>query len=187
MANERSTIEVCTLLGKLDLHPIATEFCEVEIGEKRLSVTAYGTVHNILKKHGYELIIDRKQILVEKVKCVIIDMIYHSKELPPINYSQYISEKIGVNYTYLSKLFSKETRTTIQQFIITHKIERVKEILLYDVLTLSEIAWKMHYSSTAHLSAQFRKVTGLSPTIFKKLKTKNLTRTYNFKGKWQNV
>ncbi|MGB5556334.1 MAG: helix-turn-helix domain-containing protein, partial [Flavobacteriaceae bacterium] len=100
----------------------------------------------------------------------ILDLIYHSNELPTMNYSQYISSELGVNYTYLSKLFSKVTSTTIQQFIIMHKIERVKELLIYDELTLSEIAWKMHYSSTAHLSAQFKKVTGLTPTDFKSQK-----------------
>ncbi len=169
--DKRSRTEVRSLLGKLGLHPISVEFGEVELAERRFSVVKYGEVQAILTKHGYELVIDRKQILVEKVKLLIIEMIYHSNELPTVNYSQYISATLGVNYTYLSKLFSKVARTTIQQFIITHKIERVIELLLVDELTLSEIAWKMHYSSTAHLSAQFKKVVGLTPTTFKKRKS----------------
>lgn len=187
MTCDRSKTEVFTLISKLGLHPRSVEIGAVEIAETRLSITVYRAVESILRKNGYELIVDRKQVLVEKIKHLIIEMIYHSNELPTIKYSQYISAELGVNYTYLSKLFSKDTGTTIQQFIIAHKIERAKELLLFTALTLSEIAWKMHYSSTAHLSAQFRKVTGHAPSVFKELKTKNVARSKGLKRKRQEV
>ena len=115
---------------------------------------------------------DKKAVLIEKVKNVIIEMIHHSKELPSINYSDFISQKLNFDYTYLSNLFSEFQGTTIQQFIIIHKIERVKELLMYEELNLTEISYKMQYSSVAHLSNQFKKITGLSATQFQKLKDK---------------
>ena len=99
-------------------------------------------------------------------------MVHYSEELPDTNYSEYISKKIGHDYTYLSNIFSEVKGITIQQFIIMHKIERVKELLLYDELNLTEISYKLHYSSVAHLSNQFKKITGLSPSFYKKLKQK---------------
>ena len=114
----------------------------------------------------------KKVILIEKIKDVIIEMIHYSDELPEVNYSEYISEKLQHDYTYLSNSFSEEQGITIQHFIIIHKIEKVKELLLYDELNLTEIFYKLHYSSVAHLSNQFKKITGLSPSFFKKLKQK---------------
>jgi AraC-like DNA-binding protein len=113
---------------------------------------------------------DKRAVLIERVKTVIMEMIHHSDELPKMNYSDFISEKLDYDYTYLSNLFSEVKGITIQQFIIIHKIERVKELLLYDELSLTEISYKLHYSSVAHLSNQFKKVTGLSPSRFKQLK-----------------
>lgn len=115
---------------------------------------------------------DRKAILIEKIKNVIIEMIHYSDELPNVNYSDYISEKVGYDYTYLSNMFSEVKGITIQHFIITHKIEKVKELLLYDELNLTEISYRLHYSSVAHLSNQFKKITGLTPSYYKKLKKK---------------
>jgi AraC-like DNA-binding protein len=103
---------------------------------------------------------------------VIIEMIHYSDELPKVNYSEYISEKLGYDYTYLANMFSEVQGITIQQFIIIHKIERVKELLLYDQLNLTEISYALHYSSVAHLSNQFKKITGLTPSFYKKLKQK---------------
>jgi len=123
-----------------------------------------------LKKSGLELLDDKRNILVEKIKSVIIEMIHYSDEVPDVNDSDYISEKLGYDYTYLSNTFSAVKGITIQQYIILHKIERVKELLLYDELTLTEIAYRLHYSSVAHLSNQFKKITGLTPTYFKELK-----------------
>ena len=125
-----------------------------------------------MQKWGLELMDDKKSMLIEKIKSVIIELIHYSDELPVIKYSSYISSKLKTNYTYLSKIFSKAKNVTIEHFIILHKIERVKQLLLYNELTLSEIAWKLHYSSTAHLSAQFKKVTGLTPSRFRKLQFK---------------
>lgn len=134
-----------------------------------------------LKKGGLELLDDKKNILVEKIKNVIVEMIHFSDELPKVNDSNYISEKLEYDYTYLSNTFSEVRGITIQQYVIMHKIERVKELLLYDELTLTEIAWKLNYSSVAHLSNQFKKVTGLTPTYFKELKNK---RERNLENLW---
>ena len=125
-----------------------------------------------LLKSGLELLDDKRSILIEKIKNVIVEMIHHSEEVPRTNYSEYISDKLDYDYTYLSNMFSEVKGITIQQFIIINKIERVKELLLYDELNLTEIAHRLHYSSVAHLSNQFKKITGLSPSFFKKMKKK---------------
>ena len=128
---------------------------------------------NALLNSGLELMDDKRSVLIEKIKNVVVEMIHYSDELPKINYSDYISEKLDYDYTYLSNLFSEINGITIQQFIITHKIERVKELLFYDELNLTEISYRMQYSSVAHLSNQFKKVTGLTPSQFKHLKFKH--------------
>ena len=115
---------------------------------------------------------DKKAVLIEKIKNAIIEMVHYKDELPKTNFSDYLSEKLNYDYTYLANLFSEVQGTTIEKFIISHKIERVKELIIYDELNLTEIAWNMHYSSVAHLSNQFRKITGLTPSHFKKLKDK---------------
>lgn len=125
-----------------------------------------------LQKSGLELLDDKKSILIEKIKNVITEMIHHSDDLPILSYSDFISKKLNYDYTYLSNIFSEVKGITIQQFIIINKIERVKELLLYDELNLTQISYKLHYSSVAHLSNQFKKVTGLSPSFFKQLKQK---------------
>ena len=132
-----------------------------------------------LLKSGLELLDDKKSILIERIKNLIIEMVHYSDQLPTLNYSEYISTKLQYDYTYLSNIFSEVKGTTIQQFIILNKIERVKELLLYDELNLTEIAYKLHYSSVAHLSNQFKKVTGLSPSFFKKLKKKRIGNLEN--------
>jgi AraC-like DNA-binding protein len=125
-----------------------------------------------LHKSGLELLDDKKSILIERIKNVIIEMIHYSDELPKINYSDYISEKLGYDYTYLSNIFSEVKGVTLQQFIILHRIEKVKELLLYDELNLTEISYRLQYSSVAHLSNQFKKVTGLTPSFYKQMKGK---------------
>jgi AraC-like DNA-binding protein len=120
-----------------------------------------------LNKVRSELRSDKKHLLIEKIKNVVIDMIYYSDSQLKVNYSDYISQKLNCNYTYMSNLFSKVEGNTIQNFIIATKIERVKELMMYDELTLTEIAFKLHYSSVAHISNQFKKVTGISPSAFK--------------------
>ena len=124
-----------------------------------------------LSRSGLELIDDKHAILIEKIKTLIIEMIHYSDELYNINFSDYISEKLGYNYTYLANLFSKLKGITIEQYILINKIERVKELILYDELNLTEISYKLNYSSVAHLSNQFKKITGLTPSYFKKLRS----------------
>jgi AraC-like DNA-binding protein len=125
-----------------------------------------------LSRYGLELMEDKKSILIDKIKDVVIGMIHYSEVLPKANFSDYLSKKLNHDYTYLANIFSEVKGITIQQFVIMHKIEKVKELLLYDDLSLSEIAYRLQYSSVAHLSNQFKKVTGLSPAYFKKLKLK---------------
>ena len=128
-----------------------------------------------LLKSGLELMDNQKSILIEKIKNIIIETVHCNEELPKINFSEYLGEKLKHEYTYLANLFSEVTGITIEHFIIAHKIERVKELLLYDELNLTEISYKLNYSSVAHLSNQFKKVTGLTPSFFKELKNKRLT------------
>jgi AraC-like DNA-binding protein len=125
-----------------------------------------------LLKSGLELMDDKKSILIEKIKNAITSMIHNSDELPKVNYSDYISEKLGYDYTYLANSFSEVKGITIQQYIIIQKIEKVKELLLYNELNLTEISYKLHYSSAAHLSNQFKKITGLTPSYYKMLRKK---------------
>jgi AraC-like DNA-binding protein len=122
---------------------------------------------------------NRKAILIDKIKNIIVEMVHYSDEPLKINFSDYLSEKLGYDYTSLANLFSETTGVTIEHFIIAHKIERVKELLLYDELNLSEISYLLNYSSIGHLSNQFKKVTGLTPSFFKKLKHKRLDSLEN--------
>lgn len=156
-------------LKKLGLHFIVVDLGEVEIMESLTKAQQEQLQHALLTS-GLELMDDKRAVLIERVKTVIMEMIHHSDESPKMNYSDFISKKLDYDYTYLSNLFSEVKGITIQQFIIIHKIERVKELLLYDELSLTEISYKLHYSSVAHLSNQFKKVTGLSPSQFKQLK-----------------
>jgi len=158
-------------LNKLGLRFVVVDLGVVDIMEDIASSQCEQLKINLLKS-GLELMDDKKSILIEKIKNVIIEMIHYSDELPKINYSDFISEKLNYDYTYLSNIFSEVKGITIQQYIIIHKIERVKELLLYDELNLTEISYKLHYSSVSHLSKQFKKVTGLSPTYYKHLKEK---------------
>jgi AraC-like DNA-binding protein len=119
-----------------------------------------------------ELIDDKRAVLIEKIKNVVIEMVHHTDEIIRTNFSDYLSEKLSYDYTYLSNIFSEVKGVTIEHFIIMHKIEKVKELIIYDELNITEIAWKMNYSSVAHLSTQFKKVTGLTPSHFKRLKDK---------------
>jgi AraC-like DNA-binding protein len=132
-----------------------------------------------LLRAGLELLDDKKSILIEKIKNIITEMIHYSEELPKTNFSDYISEKLGYDYTYLSNIFTEVKGMTIQHFIILNKIERAKELLLYNEMNLTEISYALHYSSVAHLSNQFKKITGLSPTFFRKLKLKRSTTLEN--------
>ena len=172
MVSLRCKMVVKEELKKLGLHFIVVDLGEIEIMED-ISDAQREELKNALLNSGLELMDDKRSVLIEKIKNVVVEMIHYSDELPKINYSDYISEKLDYDYTYLSNLFSEINGITIQQFIITHKIERVKELLFYDELNLTEISYRMQYSSVAHLSNQFKKVTGLTPSQFKHLKFKH--------------
>jgi AraC-like DNA-binding protein len=158
-------------LKKLGLHFMVVDLGEVEIMEN-ISSEIREELKAALLISGLELMDDKRAVLIEKIINVVTEMVHYSDESPKMNYSDFISEKLNYDYTYLSNLFSEVKGITLQQFIIVHKIERAKELLLYDELNLTEISYKLHYSSVAHLSNQFKKVTGLSPSQFKNLKDK---------------
>jgi AraC-like DNA-binding protein len=172
MVSNRCKLAVKEQLKKLGLHFIVVDLGEVEIMEE-MTPAQRRQLQEGLVPSGLELMDDKKAVLIEKINNVITEMIHHSEELPKVNYSNYISEKLNYDYTYLSNLFSEVKGITIQQFIILHKIERAKELIFYDELNLTEISFKLHYSSVAHLSNQFKKVTGLTPTAYKHLKDKS--------------
>jgi AraC-like DNA-binding protein len=158
-------------LDKLGLHYTSVELGEAEIKEN-ITADQRQNLSIGLKKTGLELMDDKKSILVEKIKTIIIELVHYRDEQIKINLSDYLSEKLDHNYTYLANLYSEVKGTTIEQFYLSHKIEKVKELLVYDELNLTEIADKLHYSSVAHLSNQFKKMTGLTPSHFKNLKKK---------------
>ena len=159
-------------LEKLGLHQTRVELGETEIMED-LSPEQLDNLNTLLKKIGLELLDDKKNIMVEKIKTFIIELVHFNEDQIKTNLSDYLSEKLNHNYTYLSNLFSEIKGTSIENFYLSNKIERVKELLIYDKLNLTEIAYKLHYSSVAHLSNQFKKMTGLTPSHFKNLKNKN--------------
>lgn len=156
-------------LIKLGLHCIVVELGEAEIAEV-VTHEQREEIRAALLRSGLELMDDKKSMLIQKIKQVIIEMVHYSEEPIRVKFSEYLSRQLNYDYTYLANIFSEVQGTTIEKFIITHKIERVKELLVYNELTLSEIAWQMHYSSVSHLSAQFKKVTGLTPSYFKRIK-----------------
>lgn len=158
-------------LKKLHLHFMVVDLGEVEIMED-ISMEQREQLKVALHDSGLELMDNKRAVLIEKIKNAIIEMVHHSDETIKKNFSDYLSEKLSHDYTYLANLFSEVQGTTIEQFIISHKIERIKELIIYGELNITEIAWKMNYSSVAHLSNQFKKVTGLSPSHFKQLKDK---------------
>lgn len=171
MVSARCKMAVKEELKKLGLHFMVVDLGEVEVMEN-ISTEIREKLKKALLVSGLELMDDKKAVLIEKVINVVTEMIHHSDEIPKMNYSDFISEKLNYDYTYLSNLFSEVRGMTLQQFIIVNKIERAKELLLYNEMNLTEISYKLHYSSVAHLSNQFKKVTGLSPSQFKNLKDK---------------
>jgi AraC-like DNA-binding protein len=158
-------------LAKLGLHYTTVELGEAEVVEN-ISAEQHDQFKAALLKSGLELMDDKKSVLIQKIKNVVVELVHYSEEPLTLNFSEFLSQKLNHNYTYLSNLFSEVQGTTIEQFLISHKIERVKELLVYDELNLTEISYLLHYSSVAHLSAQFKKVTGLTPSHFKQLREK---------------
>jgi YesN/AraC family two-component response regulator len=166
----------CKMLVKAELEKIGLHYRKVELGEadieENISSAQWSELNAALKRSGIELMDNKRSILIEKIKNVIVELVHYSEEPLEINFSDYLAQKLHHDYTYLANLFSESQGTTIEHFLILHKIERVKELLVYDELNITEIAWKMGYSSVAHLSNQFKKLTGLTPSFFKKIKEK---------------
>jgi AraC-like DNA-binding protein len=164
------------MVVKSELEKLGLHYRVVDLGEADIigDVTQeqLDLLNINLNKSGLELMDDKKSILVEKIKAIIIELVHYTDEQIKVNLSDYLSEKLNHDYTYLANLFTEVKGTTIEKYFLAHKIEKVKELLVYDELNLTEIAWKMHYSSVAHLSNQFKKMTGLTPTHFRNLKHK---------------
>ncbi|HEY5590599.1 MAG TPA: AraC family transcriptional regulator [Paludibacter sp.] len=171
MVSARCKMVVKEELKKLGLHFIVVDLGEVEIMEN-ISPEEREQLKIAFQNDGFELMDDKRAVLIEKIKNAIVQMVHYTDDPIKINFSDYLSEKLNHDYTYLANLFSEVQGTTIEQFVINHKIERIKELIIYDELNITEIAWKMNYSSVAHLSNQFKKMTGLSPSHFKQLKVK---------------
>ncbi|WP_052198716.1 helix-turn-helix domain-containing protein [Chryseobacterium indologenes] len=168
----------CKMVVHQELERLGIKNAIVDLGTVELLDDISAELRQILKenllKTGLEVLDDKKSILIEKIKNVVIEMIHYSEELPKENFSDYVSEKLGYDYTYLANTFSEVKGMTLQHFIIINKVEKVKELLLYDELNLTEISYKLNYSSVAHLSNQFKKITGLSPSFYKQLKQRRL-------------
>lgn len=166
----------CQMVVKAELEKLGLLYVYVKIGEADIvgdvKPEQLEQLKLDLKKAGLVLMDNKKSVLVEKIKSAIIELVHYTEDQIKVNLSDYLSEKLNYDYTYLSNLFSEVKGITIEKFYLTHKIERVKELIVYDELNLSEIAWKLHYSSVAHLSNQFKKYTGLTPSHFKNLKNK---------------
>jgi len=172
MVSQRCKMFVKDELKKLGLHFVVVDLGEVDIMEE-LNDDQRDELNEALMVQGLELMDDKKAILIEKIKNIIVKMVHDVDDaILKVNFSEYISKKLGVDYFHLSRIFVEVQGMTIEQFIISHKVEKVKELIMYGELTISEIAWKMNYSSLGHLSNQFKKVTGLSPSNFKALKDK---------------
>jgi len=171
MVSNRCILAVKEELRKLGLHFIVVELGEVEIMEN-ITPEDREQLNSGLLKSGLELMDDKRAILIAKIKSAVIELVHHSDGVMKINTSDFISEKLNYDYTYLANLFSEVQGITIEHFIISHKIERIKELIIYNELNITEIARKMNYSSVAHLSYQFRKATGLTPSHFKQMKEK---------------
>jgi AraC-like DNA-binding protein len=161
----------CEIVVKLELERLGLNCIAIEQGRAEvIGVMSPEEIHKIrvaLLRSGLELIDNKKNILIEKIKNVIIELIHHTDDALKINFSYHLTSKLNFDYTYLANTFSKDQGVTIEQFIIRHKVQRVKELISYNELSLTEISWKMHYSSVAHLSAQFKRVTGITPSRFK--------------------
>ena len=168
----------CKMIVKSELDKLGLQYTIVELGEveirEELTAQKQRQLKSALLTFGLELMDEKKTMLIEKVKNIIVEMIHYNEELPKINFSNLLTEKLNYDYTYLSNLFSEVKGITIEHYIISHKIERAKEMLIYNELTLTEIAYQLHYSSVSHLSNQFKKVTGLTPSFFKNMKHKRL-------------
>ncbi len=171
MVSIRCKLVVKSMLESLDIDYVKVEFGEIELS-KPISSDKLERLKTCLLEAGLTLVDDHKSILVERIKAVVIEMVHYADEFPNVKHSVHISQKLKHNYTYLANIFSEIKGITLEHFIILHKVEKVKEMILYDKMILADIAYHLNYSSSAHLSNQFKQITGLTPTFFKKLKLK---------------
>ena len=166
----------CIQVVKEELLRLGIEVQDVQLGEVRLtqpvSVYKLDQVREVFADRGFEILEDSSSKLIEQIKTAIIDLVHNPEVIVNQNVSDYLEDRVGKDYSYLSNLFSSVENITIERYLILQKVEKVKELLIYDELTLSEISYKMDYSSVQYLSGQFRKVTGMSPSEFKKLTKK---------------
>ena len=169
MVCDRCTLVVSSLMTELNFKPASVEIGEVDFAERELSADELGILKDRLEALGFELIDDKRGQLIDKIKTSIIDLVHRQESLEKIKLSDYLKKNVNYDYNHISHLFSSIEGITIEQYFINHKIEKVKELLVYDELNATEIAYQMGYSSLAHLSGQFKKVTGMTPTQFKKL------------------
>lgn len=163
----------CKMMVKSELEKLGVFYKSVELGEVRLVEPLSENNRHLLKialhKSGLELMDDKKAVMIEKIVNIIIESIHYSDELPTSNFSCFLQEKMQLDYHKMAETFSRTKGVTIEHFIILQKVERIKELIIYDELNLTEISYKLHYSSVAHLSRQFKQITGLTPTFFKSL------------------
>lgn len=178
MVSRRCKMFVMDELTKLGINYVSVNLGEIEIVEN-ISSKLHDQIKAALLTTGLELMDDKKSILIEQIKNIVINLVHYSDEQIKTNFSDHLSEKLGYNYTYLANLFSESEGCTVEHFMIAHKIEKVKELIIYDELNLTEIAFKLNYSSVSHLSNQFKKITGLTPTYYKSLKNKRRANLEN--------
>jgi len=171
MACESCKVVVKNALEELHLVPLKVELGEIET-KGDVTDNQKKKLNSMIKKAGLELLEKKQGVLIEKIRKIMIDYVYSSAQKSKNKFSVLLSTKLGHNYAYLANFFSEVEATTIEQYLISLKIERIKELIILEEFSLSQIADKLHYSSIAHLSNQFKKVTGLSPSHFKKLKEK---------------
>lgn len=164
----------CRMVVRQELEKVDIQFTSIELGEielaKEPSSEQMDRLSAGLKMQGFELIDDKKSRMIEKIKNTIVKLIHHSDDHIKTNLSNYISDALHHDYTYLSNLFSEVEGTTIEKYFIAQRIEKAKELLVYDELSISEISDRLGYSSVAYLSSQFKKITGLTPSFYKSLK-----------------
>lgn len=172
MVCDRCKMVVKAELEKLGLYTSSIQLGEVELNMDNLPKDVITQLDNNLQLLGFELIDNRRGRMIEQIKNIIIELIYSDKEYPVLKISEYLVGKIPQEYNYLSRLFSETEGITIEQYLIHQKVERAKELIVYDELSLTEIAYKLGYSSPAHLSSQFKKITGMSPKVFRGLQSK---------------
>ena len=170
MVCDRCNLAVSALLDEMKLDPVSVELGQVNFGERVLTESVLNNLKNKLERLGFELLDDKKSRLIDKIKTSIIDLVQGQNSLENIKLSDWIKKRVNYDYNHVSHLFSNTEGITIEQYFINQKIEKVKELLIYDELSATEIAYRLGYSSLAHLSGQFKKHTGMTPSQFKKLK-----------------